>query len=130
MILGVGLDVVEVARIRRLVGPGAPAETARRFVERCFTEGERRFCDARADRATPYAARFAVKEAASKALGAPAGIHWTDVEVVRGDGAPRVVLSGVAERVARARGVGRVHVTISHDGGIAAAVVILEGGAT
>ena len=129
MILGIGLDVVEVARIRRLVGPGAPPETARRFVERCFTEGERRFCDARADRATPYAARFAVKEAASKALGAPPGIHWTDVEVVRGDGAPQVVLAGVAERAARERGVRRVHVTISHDGGIAAAVVILEGGA-
>jgi holo-[acyl-carrier protein] synthase len=129
VILGVGLDVVEVARIRRLVGKDAPAETARRFAARCFTEGERAFCDARADRATPYAARFAAKEATSKALGAPAGIRWTDVEVVRGDGAPRIVLSGVAERVARARGVERVHVTLSHDGGIAAAVVILEGGA-
>jgi holo-[acyl-carrier protein] synthase len=69
MILGIGLDVVEVARIRRLVGTDAPEGTARRFLARCFTEGERRFCDARADRATPYAARFAAKEAASMGIG-------------------------------------------------------------
>jgi holo-[acyl-carrier protein] synthase len=130
VILGVGLDVVEVARIRRLVGTDAPEETARRFLARCFTEGERRFCDARADRATPYAARFAAKEAASKALGAPAGIHWTDVEVVREDGAPTLKLSGVADRVAREWGVSRIHVSITHDAGIAAAVVVLEGGST
>jgi holo-[acyl-carrier protein] synthase len=130
VILGVGLDVVEVARIRRLVGTDAPEETARRFLARCFTEGERRFCDARADRATPYAARFAAKEAASKALGAPAGIHWTDVEVLREDGAPTLKLSGVADRVARERGVSRIHVSITHDAGIAAAVVVLEGGST
>jgi holo-[acyl-carrier protein] synthase len=130
VILGVGLDVVEVARIRRLVGTDAPEETARRFLARCFTEGERRFCDARTDRATPYAARFAAKEAASKALGAPAGIHWTDVEVLREDGAPTLKLSGVADRVARERGVSRIHVSITHDAGIAAAVVVLEGGST
>jgi holo-[acyl-carrier protein] synthase len=130
VILGVGLDVVEVARIRRLVGTDAPEETARRFLARCFTEGERRFCDARTDRATPYAARFAAKEAASKALGAPAGIHWTDVEVLREDGAPSLKLSGVAGRVARERGVSRIHLSITHDAGVAAAVVVLEGGST
>jgi holo-[acyl-carrier protein] synthase len=130
VILGVGLDVVEVARIRRLVGTDAAEETARRFLARCFTDGERRFCDARADRATPYAARFAAKEAASKALGAPAGIHWTDVEVLREAGAPGLRLSGVAERVARERGVTRIHLSITHDAGIAAAVVVLEGGGT
>ncbi len=128
MILGLGIDVVEVARIRRLVGEGADPGTARRFLERCFTEGERRFCDARHDRATPYAARFAAKEAASKALGAPAGIHWTDVEVEREEGAPRLRLSGVAASVARERGVTRVHLSLTHDGGVAAAVVVLEGG--
>ena len=130
MILGVGLDVVEVARIRRLVGTDSPPETARRFLDRCFTEGERRFCDGRADRATPYAARFAAKEAASKALGAPAGIHWTDVEVLREEGAPRLRLAGVAERVAQERGVTRIHLSLTHDAGIAAAVVVLEGGVT
>ena len=128
MILGLGIDVVEVGRIRRLVGDGARAGTAERFLRRCFTEGERRYCDARADRATPYAARFAAKEAAAKALGAPRGIHWTDVEVEREDGAPRLRLSGVAERAARERGVARVHLSLTHDGGVAAAVVVLEGG--
>jgi holo-[acyl-carrier protein] synthase len=127
VILGLGIDVVEVERIRRLVGDGAAAGTAERFLLRCFTNGERRFCDARADRATPYAARFAAKEAASKALGAPRGIRWTDVEVEREGGAPRLRLSGVAERAARERGVARVHLSLTHDGGVAAAVVVLEG---
>jgi holo-[acyl-carrier protein] synthase len=129
VILGVGLDVVEVERIRRMVGPEAPAGTAERFVARCFTGEERRYCEARRDPATFYAARFAAKEAASKALGAPEGIRFTDVEVRRGDGAPELVLSGAALRAAQGRGVERIHVTLTHDGGIAAAVVILEGGA-
>jgi holo-[acyl-carrier protein] synthase len=127
VILGLGIDVVEVARIRRLVGREAPPETARRFLERCFTEGERRFCDARADRATAYAARFAAKEAASKALGAPAGIRWTDVEVLRQAGAPALRLAGTADRAARGRGATRLHLSLTHDAGVAAAVVILEG---
>ncbi|HET8723582.1 MAG TPA: holo-ACP synthase [Anaeromyxobacteraceae bacterium] len=130
MILGLGIDVVEVARIRRLVGEGAPAGTAERFLARCFTEGERRFCDARADRATPYAARFAAKEAAVKALGAPPGVRWTDVEVERDGGAPRLRLAGAAARAAGERGVTRVHLSLTHDAGVAAAVVVLEGGGT
>ena len=91
MIVGLGIDVVEVDRIRRLVGAEARAGTAERFLGRCFTEGERRFCDARADRATPYAARFAAKEAAFKVLRVgDEAVAWTDVEVVREDGAPRL----------------------------------------
>ncbi|MEI7704808.1 MAG: holo-ACP synthase [Deltaproteobacteria bacterium] len=128
MIRGLGIDVVEVARIRRLLGEEARAGTAERFLARCFTDSERRFCDGRADRENAYAARFAAKEATSKALGAPAGIRWTDVEVERGEGAPTLRLSGVADRVARERGVDRVHLSLTHDGGIAAAVVVLEGG--
>jgi holo-[acyl-carrier protein] synthase len=128
VILGLGIDVVAVDRIRRLLGEESRAGTAERFVARCFTDGERRYCDARADRATPYAARFAAKEAASKALGAPPGIRWTDVEVEREEGAPRLRLSGVAGETARSRGVTRVHLSITHDAGIAAAVVVLEGG--
>ena len=129
MILGLGIDVVAVDRIRKLVEEG-PAGTADRFLRRCFTEGERRFCDVRSDRATCYAARFAAKEAAVKALGAPAGVRWTDMEVERGEGAPRLVLSGVAGAAARERGVSRIHLSITHDAGVAAAVVVLEGGAT
>ena len=127
MLLGLGIDVVEIARIQRILE--GPPERAERFLARCFTPAERAYCDAGRDRAARCAARFAAKEAASKALGAPAGIAWTDVEVVRGEGAPRVELRGVAAQRARALGVARALLSLTHDGGVAAAVVALEGGA-
>ncbi len=123
MILGIGMDVVEVARIARLLGTAS----AGRFLARCFTVGEQAYCDAVVDRATRYAARFAAKEAVAKALGAPPAIRWTDIEVQRAGGAPRVRLSGGAERIARELGVGTVHLTLTHDAGIAAACAVLEG---
>jgi holo-[acyl-carrier protein] synthase len=127
VIVGLGMDVVAVERIRRILdGPPARAE---RFLARCFTPAERAFCDAVHDRGARYAARFAAKEAASKALAAPAGIGWHDVEVVRGEGAPSLALAGVAAARARALGVRAVHVALTHDAGIAAATVVLEGGA-
>jgi holo-[acyl-carrier protein] synthase len=127
VIVGLGMDVVDVARMRRiLAGPPARVE---RFLARVFTDAERVTCDAARDRGTHYAARFAAKEAASKALGAPRGIGWHDVEVVRAaSGAPSLVLAGVAAREAARLGVARVHVTLTHDGGIAAAAAVLEGG--
>lgn len=126
MIVGLGIDVVAVARIDRiLAGPPARVE---RFLARCFTPAERGFCDAVRDRAARYAARFAAKEAASKAMGAPVGIGWHDVEVVRGAGAPALALAGVAAERARALRVRAVHVSLTHDAGAAAAVVVLEGG--
>ena len=127
MILGLGLDLVAVARIERILGTGAPSGRARRFLDRCFTRGEQATCEARRDRASGYAARFAAKEAVVKALGAPAGVRWTDVEVVRQGGPPRVRLAGEADRAARARGVARVHLTLTHDGGVAVAAAVLEG---
>jgi holo-[acyl-carrier protein] synthase len=124
VIVGLGIDVVEVARIQRILeGPPARAE---RFLARCFTDGERAFCDRARDRAARLAARFAAKEAASKALGVPAGVGWHDVEVLRGTGSPALALRGAAEAAARARGVARVHLTLTHDAGIAAAAVVLE----
>lgn len=124
MIVGLGMDVVEVARIRRILdGPG---DRAARFLARCFTVAERAYCDVARDRAHRYAARFAAKEAASKALGAPAGISWHDVEVARGEGPPALVLRGVAAEAAARAGATRAHLTITHDAGIAAATVILE----
>ncbi|HTP51743.1 MAG TPA: holo-ACP synthase [Anaeromyxobacteraceae bacterium] len=127
MILGLGLDVVEVARIGRILAEGAPGDRGRRFLDRCFTPGEQATCEARRDRASGYAARFAAKEAVMKALGAPPGIRFTDIEVVREGGAPWARLAGAAERAARERGVSRVHLTMTHDGGVAAAAVVLEG---
>ncbi len=125
MIVGLGIDVVAVARMRRiLAGPPARVE---RFLARCFTPAERAFCDAVRDRAARYAARFAAKEAASKALGAPAGIGWHDVEVARGEGAPSLSLAGVAAERARALRVSAIHVSLTHDAGAAAAAVVLEG---
>jgi holo-[acyl-carrier protein] synthase len=126
VIVGLGLDLVEVARLERLLGgQGSPAR-ARRFLERCFTARERAYCEARRDRASRYAARFAAKEALVKALGAPAGVRWLDIEVSRAEGAPSVRLGGTAERAARDMGVDAVHLTLTHDGGVAAAAVVLE----
>jgi len=125
VILGLGIDVVEVGRIARLLD--GPADRAERFLARVFTPAERAFCEARRDRATRYAARFAAKEAAVKALGAPRGVSWQHLEVTRAEGrAPALALSGRAEAAGRRLGVARAHLTITHDGGVAAAVVVLE----
>jgi holo-[acyl-carrier protein] synthase len=127
VIVGLGMDVVEIARIRRILeGPRARSE---RFLARCFTARERAYCDGARDAGARYAARFAAKEAASKALGAPAGIGWHDVEVRRSGGAPSLELSGVAAEAAARLGARRVLVTLAHDAGVAAATVVLEGGA-
>ncbi len=125
MILGLGLDLVDIARMAHILD-GPPARAAR-FVARVFTPGERAYCDARVDRPTRYAARFAAKEAALKALGVPAGLRFQELEVVRGEGAPALVLSGAAAEAARRLGVARLHLSITHDGGTAAAVVVAEG---
>jgi holo-[acyl-carrier protein] synthase len=124
MVLGVGIDMVEISRVER-----AAERFGERFLRRTFTPGEREHC-ARKNRAwESFAARFAVKEAAFKALGA----GWAEcggflsVEVVSdAEGRPGVVFHGAASRIARTRGVAGAHVSITHDSGFAAAVVILE----
>jgi holo-[acyl-carrier protein] synthase len=124
VIVGLGMDVVEVARIQAILdGPPGQAE---RFLSRCYTAAERAYCERGRDRAARYAARFAAKEAASKALATPSGISWRDVEVARGEGPPRLVLHGVAAEAALRLGATRRHLTLTHDGGVAAATVILE----
>jgi holo-[acyl-carrier protein] synthase len=125
VIVGLGMDVVEIARIGRILdGPPGRAE---RFLARCFTPRERAYCEGARDRGARYAARFAAKEAAAKALGAPAGTGWHDVEVERSGGAPSLALRGVAAAAAARLGVRRVLVTLTHDAGVAAATVVLEG---
>ena len=125
MIVGVGLDIVDVARVRRLLG-----DHTDRFEQRVFTPAEQSACTARADREQALAARFAAKEACLKALatGWSQGLSPLQVEVVEtGTGAPTIRLTGRAAERARDRGVRHVHVSLSHEAGVAAAAVILEG---
>jgi holo-[acyl-carrier protein] synthase len=120
-IVGLGLDVCAVERIQRIMeGPRGD-----RFLERVFTAAERESCRPRVDAASGFAARFAAKEALVKALGAPQGIRWHDMEIVREAGPPSFRLSGIAEMEVRRRKV-RVFLSMTHDGGMAAATVVLE----
>jgi holo-[acyl-carrier protein] synthase len=125
MIVGLGMDLVEIARIRHLL-----ARFGDRGVSRIWTPGERAYCERHADPATSFAARFAAKEACYKALsGAPEAraIGWHDMEVIRGfDGAPTLHLHGRAQARAAALGVTVVHVTLTHAQDVAGAVVVLE----
>jgi holo-[acyl-carrier protein] synthase len=116
-IVGVGVDVVDVERFTRSL------ERTPRLAERLFTADERAV--ARPER---LAARFAAKEALAKALGAPPGLAWHDAEVVNeAGGRPRLVLRGRVAEAARACSADSWHVSLSHDGGIATAFVVLEG---
>ena len=115
MIVGVGIDVVQVDRLER-----ALARTPR-LGERLFTDAERSL------RAESLAARFAAKEAVAKALGAPGGLRWRDAEVVSDpSGRPRLVLHGGVAAEAEAQGITTWHLSLSHDGGVATAVVVAE----
>jgi holo-[acyl-carrier protein] synthase len=116
VIIGVGIDVVDVARF------GQTLDRTPRLRERLFTDEERNLG------LNSLAARFAAKEALAKALGAPAGLHWTDATVLRGaDGRPHLQVRGTVQARADDLGVHDLHVSLSHDAGIASAVVIAEG---
>ncbi|HTT59784.1 MAG TPA: holo-ACP synthase [Acidimicrobiales bacterium] len=114
---GIGIDLVDVDRFRRLV------ERRPRIVDRLFTEGERRDAHGRPER---LAARFAAKEATLKTLGVGVGeAAWRSIEVTLNDvGAPSLVLHGRAGELARAQGVGYLHVSLSHTDHLAAAFVV------
>ena len=115
MIVGVGIDVVQVERLEC-----ALARTPR-LGERLFTDAERSL------RPESLAARFAAKEAVAKALGAPGGLRWRDAEVVTdATGRPRLVLHGGVAAEAEAQGISTWHLSLSHDGGVATAVVVAE----
>jgi len=125
MILGIGIDVVAIARIAKSLADGEGS-----FEARVFTPRERAACRDRADRVQALAARFAAKEACCKALGIGLGqgIALDGVEVIGGEGSPPDLrLTGTAAERAQALGVRRVHVTLSHESDLAAAVVVLEG---
>jgi len=115
-VVGVGIDVVDVARLAR-----ALVRTPR-LAERIFTDAERG-----SGRPEQLAARFAAKEAAAKALGAPGGLRWRDAEVVvEGSGRPRLRVTGGVAEEAEAQGIRTWHLSMSHDGGVATAVVVAE----
>jgi holo-[acyl-carrier protein] synthase len=115
---GVGIDAVEVARLRRLL------ERLPRAYERLFSDQERRYCDGYADPFPRYAARFAAKEAVGKALGIGIiGFVWREIEVLSG-GKPRVALHGLVAQIARRLGVSRVELSLSHTGGMAYATAV------
>ena len=116
MIVGVGIDVVDIARFEETLAR-TPA-----LRDRIFTADERGLGIA------SLAARFAAKEALAKALGAPSGLHWTDACVVtNADGKPTIEIGGTVKARANDLGVDALHVSLSHDAGIASAVVIAEG---
>jgi holo-[acyl-carrier protein] synthase len=124
MIAGIGVDIVDIARIQALL-----EKYGDRFLRRVYTEAETAYAMSGANRAERLAGRFAVKEAVMKALGTgkSQGILWGDVETLRGrSGKPEVRLHGNAMKWAKSRGGGAVHVSITHDGGKAVAFVILE----
>jgi len=128
MIVGLGVDACDVARIRRALEGRAGA----RFRARVFTPAEQVYCEARRrGRFASYAARFAAKEAAMKALGTgwAQGVGWRDFEVVRArSGPPRIVLHGRAAVLARRRGMARWLLALTHTGASALASVVVEDG--
>lgn len=129
MIRGIGLDLADIDRIERLLG--RHPERAR---IRLFTAGEREYCDRRARPARHFAARFAAKEAAYKALSGTEEarhIHWQDIEVASEPmhGRPTLLLHGLAAKRAAELGVCFIHVTLTHSDLVAAAMVVLESSA-
>jgi holo-[acyl-carrier protein] synthase len=125
MILGTGLDLVEVARIADLA-----ARHGDRFLKRVFTDAELAYCLPRAGRNAHLAGRFAAKEAVFKALGTgwSETISWKQIEVLPGpSGAPEITLArGALERLASLGG-RRVHISITHTADLAAASAVIEG---
>lgn len=124
MIVGTGIDVIEVPRVAASI-----ERFGRRFLERVFTENEIRYCDSKANRVERYAARFAAKEAGMKALGTgwSRGVRWRDLEVRRQPGGrPTLAFHGKAAEFASKMGVTNVALSLTHTAVEAIAQVILE----
>jgi holo-[acyl-carrier protein] synthase len=116
VIIGIGVDMVDIGRFE------ASLRRTPALAARLFAESERR------GRPESLAASFAAKEAVAKALGAPVGLSWTDVEVVRdASGCPRLEIRGTVAGAAGQRGIRRWHVSLSHDAGMSIAMVVAEG---
>lgn len=125
MIIGIGVDLVKISRIEKA------GSAHQGFLERVFTRKEREYCDRQKYPAQHYAGRFASKEAVLKAFGTgmSAGMKWTDIEILHGDGGgPIVNLFGAARDLADLKGVKQVLLSYSHDEGYAVAQAVLIGG--
>ena len=125
MIVGTGIDITEVPRIREAI-----QRHGERFLQRIFTEGEIQYCESKANRVERYAARFAAKEAGMKAIGTgwKHGVRWRDIEVARKPGGrPTLLLHGKAAEFAAKLGATNVALSLTHTAEQAMAQVILEG---
>lgn len=125
MIIGVGIDLVEIERFKSVM-----RRRGDRFLEKVFTAGERKYCEGKMNRLAHYTARFAAKEAVLKALGTgwSGGIHWTDIEVEHeGTGAVAAKLAGLAAQTAKKKKIRKVHISITHSDKYASAVAVAEG---
>lgn len=123
MIKGIGQDLVQIDRIAAAMAKNP------NFIRRILTDSEWAYCQQKGAPAASIAARFAAKEACSKALGTGIGaISWRDMEIVcQSSGAPELNLSGHAQALAAAKGVTQLWVSLSHTKDYASAIVILEG---
>ncbi|MEW6210136.1 MAG: holo-ACP synthase [Acidobacteriota bacterium] len=124
MIVSTGIDLVEISRIEEIF-----LQRGNRFRDRVFTPDEIDYCESVASRFASYAARFAAKEAAMKALGTgwAEGVAWREIEVVRDErGSPKLKLSGRALERMKTLGATRAHISLTHSRNIAAAQVVLE----
>lgn len=115
--------MIEIERVRRAI------EKNPRFLTRVYTEQEIRYCQGKADAWQSFAARFAAKEAVSKALGTGIGpVGLQEIEVVKGaSGQPQIALRGKARQLAQSRNIQRVHISLSHSKAYAIATAVLEG---
>ncbi len=121
MIVGIGVDIVDVARFEDVL------RRTPRISERLFTPRERVRADGTLLTATSLAARFAAKEAVAKALRVPRGMEWHDCEVIEhGSGAPTLELTWTVAAAAADIGASAWHLSLSHDGGMALAYVVAE----
>jgi len=123
MVVGTGIDIVEVPRIAKSI-----ERFGERFLNRIYTPAEIRYCDSKANRVERFAARFAAKEAGMKALGTGMrGVSWKDFEVGREPtGRPTMLFHGRAAEVAKRLGVRRAHLSVSHTEEHAVAYVLVE----
>ena len=123
MILGTGIDIIDVDRIATRVGRDNG------FRELVFSKEEMNYCDSKASRFEHYAARFAAKEAFLKAVGRgwDSGLSWNEIEVINEEnGKPTMRISGQTQNILASMGIRCIHVSLSHLKTMATAVVILE----